>query len=161
MVSLLHRATINYTKYQLLLMQNHCWFCLILMLSATEERNTAWNWLNPSSLESVTRQWSRLWVSKRIDHLWYKALELALAEEDLVWLVLPCTTTDLVSVLTQRTHNPLYVTGTRSWKWTRHIVFELPGSHSVICNSHLRRHFVGQHVVLCVVKWWRFVALFK
>jgi len=23
------------------------------------------------------------------------------------------------------------------------------------------RHFVGQHVVLCVVKWWRFVALFK
>jgi len=23
------------------------------------------------------------------------------------------------------------------------------------------RHFVGQHVVQCVVKWWRFVALFK
>ena len=23
------------------------------------------------------------------------------------------------------------------------------------------RHFVGQHVVLCVVKWWRFVALFE
>jgi len=23
------------------------------------------------------------------------------------------------------------------------------------------RHFVGQHVILCVVKWWRFVALFE
>jgi len=122
----------------LTLMQNHFWFCLILMLSATEERNTSWNWLNPSSLESVTRQWSRSWVRNWINHLWYKALELALAEEDLVWLVLPCTATDLVSVLTQRTHNPLYVTGTRSWKWTGHIVFQLPGSCSLICNSHLR-----------------------
>ena len=27
--------------------------------------------------------------------------------------------------------------------------------------SHCDRHFVGQHVVLCVVKWWRFVALFN
>jgi len=23
------------------------------------------------------------------------------------------------------------------------------------------RHFVGQYVVLCVAKWWRFVALFE
>jgi len=44
-----------------------------------------------------------------------------LAEEDLVWLALPCTTTDLVSVLTQKTHIPTYVTSTRSWKWTGHI----------------------------------------
>jgi len=27
--------------------------------------------------------------------------------------------------------------------------------------SQCDRHFVGQHVVLCVVRWWRFVALFK
>jgi len=27
--------------------------------------------------------------------------------------------------------------------------------------SQCDRHFVGQHVVLCVVKWWRFVALFE
>jgi len=27
--------------------------------------------------------------------------------------------------------------------------------------SRCDRHFVGQHVVLCVVKWWRFVALFE
>jgi len=61
-----------------------------------------------------------------------------LAEEDLVWLVLPCTTTNSVSVLTQMTYNPLYITGTRSYKWTRHIVPELPGSRSVVCNIHRR-----------------------
>jgi len=49
---------VSYTKYALILMQKHFWFCLILMLSATEERNTSWNWSDPSSLESVTRQWS-------------------------------------------------------------------------------------------------------
>ena len=27
--------------------------------------------------------------------------------------------------------------------------------------SQCDRHFVGQHVVLCLVKWWRFVALFE
>ena len=27
--------------------------------------------------------------------------------------------------------------------------------------SQCNRHSVGQHVVLCVVKWWRFVALFE
>ena len=27
--------------------------------------------------------------------------------------------------------------------------------------SQCDRHFVCQHVVLCVVKWWRFVALFE
>jgi len=27
--------------------------------------------------------------------------------------------------------------------------------------SQCNRHFVGQHVVLCVVKWWRFVALYE
>jgi len=27
--------------------------------------------------------------------------------------------------------------------------------------SQCDRHFVGQHVVLCVVKWWRYVALFE
>ena len=27
--------------------------------------------------------------------------------------------------------------------------------------SQCDRNFVGQHVVLCVVKWWRFVALFE
>jgi len=27
--------------------------------------------------------------------------------------------------------------------------------------SQCYRHFVGQHVVLCAVKWWRFVALFE
>jgi len=27
--------------------------------------------------------------------------------------------------------------------------------------SHCDHHFVGQHFVLCVVKWWRFVALFE
>ena len=71
-------------------------------------------------MESVTLQWSRSWVCNRTNHLWYKALELGLTEEDLVWLALPCTTTHLVSVLTQRIHNPLYVTGTKSCKWTGH-----------------------------------------
>jgi len=27
--------------------------------------------------------------------------------------------------------------------------------------SQCDRHFVGQHVILCVVKWWRFVVLFE
>jgi len=27
--------------------------------------------------------------------------------------------------------------------------------------SQCDRHFVGQHIVPCVVKWWRFVALFE
>jgi len=27
--------------------------------------------------------------------------------------------------------------------------------------SQCDRHFVGQHVVLCVVRWWRFVVLFE
>jgi len=27
--------------------------------------------------------------------------------------------------------------------------------------SQCDRHFVGQHVVLCAVKWWRYVALFE
>jgi len=27
--------------------------------------------------------------------------------------------------------------------------------------SQCDHHFVGQHVILCVVKWWRFVALFE
>ena len=30
-----------------------------------------------------------------------------------------------------------------------------------ISGSQCDRHFVGQHVALCVVKWWRFVALFE
>jgi len=83
-----------------------------------------------SWVESVMRSWDCNWII----HLWYKALELELAEEDLVWLALPCTTTDLVTVLTQRTHSPLYVTGTRSCKWTGLIVLELPGSRWATCN---------------------------
>ena len=86
------------------------------------------------SLENVIRQWSRSWDCNRIIHFWFKALELVLAEKDLVWLALPCTTTDLATVLTQRTHSPLYVTGTRSCKWTGLIIPELPGSRSAICN---------------------------
>jgi len=27
--------------------------------------------------------------------------------------------------------------------------------------SQCDRHFVGQHAVLCVVKWWRLVGLFE
>ena len=80
--------------------------------------------------QSATRQIT--WDTK------YRVLGLVLAEEDLVWLMLFCTTTDMVTVLTQRTHNPLYVTGTRSCKWARYIVPELPGSRSVTCNIHLR-----------------------
>jgi len=32
---------------------------------------------------------------------------------------------------------------------------------SHICGRNATAYFVGQHVVLCVVKWWRFVALFE
>ena len=60
-------------------------------------------------------------------------------------------TTDLVTVLTQRTHSPLYVTGTRSCKWTGLTVPELPGSRSTICYFHLRIH---SKMLFKVVQLW-------
>jgi len=33
--------------------------------------------------------------------------------------------------------------------------------HIYVVGSQCDRHFVGQHVVLCVVKWWRFDVLFE
>jgi len=40
-------------------------------------------------------------------------------------------------------------------------VFDLLCSDVTYLWSQCDRHFVGQDVVLCVVKWWRFVALFE
>ena len=131
-----------------------CLFLSCLVYSASKLHwsfHTIPHWLNPSSLESVIRQWSRSWVCNRIIHWWYKALELVLAEEDLVWLALLCTTTDLVTVLTQRTHCPLFVTGTRSCKWTGLTVPELPGSRSTVCYFHLRIH---SKMLFTVVQLW-------
>jgi len=46
-----------------------------------------------------------------------KALELTSAEEDLEWLALPCSTTNLVSVQTQRICNPFKVTSHHHITW--------------------------------------------
>jgi len=46
-----------------------------------------------------------------------------------------------------------------AFKMHAHYIYGEVTSHYLW--SQCDRHFVGQHVVLCVVKWWRFVALFE
>jgi len=41
------------------------------------------------------------------------------------------------------------------------VVLYIGWSDLIYLWSQCDRHFVGQHVVLCVVKWWRFIALFE
>ena len=50
-------------------------------------------------------------------------------------------------------------------EWSKHLVFwstctYVGWSDVTYLWSQCDRHFVGQRVVLCVVKWWRFVVLF-
>ena len=52
------------------------------------------------------------------------------------------------------------VSGEWAGKWAFTAVY-IGWSDVTYLWSQCDRHFVGQHVVLCVVKWWRFVALFE